>query len=281
MLSPEILAKIKKIDIQTRKILSGMSIGNYKNISRGSGFEFEQLRDYVEGDDVRFIDWKSSARSGKILVRQYYEDKNRSIYLLVDVSSSINFGQKKEIVRKIASALSLAAYYNKDNVGLILFDNEVRNFISAKCSMAHTQHLMKTVFEYQNFSNGTDIKPAVSLLLNKAKSNSLIFVISDFIGDNFVDALKIISKKHDVVSIKYVENIELNFPDVGILNMQDIETKQENLINSSFGFSASLQEIDIEITKKLKQNYIDLLHLKDNEDTIDKLILFFQKRRIK
>lgn len=182
-LDKEILQKIKQIEIQTRRLLSGSQVGDYSSAQKGSGFEFDQIREYQVGDDVRFIDWNSSARSNKILVKQYIEERNRTIMLLVDHSESTFFGSsrflKSQVIAQIASVLALVADYGKDHVGALLFTDEVTSVIPPKRGRQHVREIMGHVLSTPA-AGKTSLTCVLKRLIELQKRDAVVFIISDF-----------------------------------------------------------------------------------------------------
>ncbi len=287
MIKKELLEKVKHIEIQTKRVLSGFMSGDYRTKTRGFGFDFDQLRDYVQGDDVRFIDWKSSARMGKTLVRQYLEDKNRSIFVMLDISGSTFFADKKDFMAQIGSVLSLAGFYNKDNVGLILFSNKILKFIPARAGRQHVLKIIEEIFEFESetdskLTNLTDISQVIKETMGRLKNNSVVFLISDFWDQDYQDSLKVFSKHHDVIAISCYKFIEKALPKVGILEFEDLESSSKSVLNLNSGgakrVNIFLKNFREDFVKFCKQNSIDVLEINNDHDVINKLIELFQKR---
>ena len=165
-----------------------MQIGDYTTAQKGSGFEFDQIREYQEGDDVRFIDWQSSARMNKLLVRQYLEERNRTINLLVDVSASTMFGStsslKSEVIAQLSGMLALVAEYGKDSVGLCMYSDDVDTYIPAARGRQHTQTILKTIFE-ATATKETSLKKGLEFLIKQKQKKGIVFIISDFLDEDF------------------------------------------------------------------------------------------------
>ena len=230
MLPKEILQKIRQIEIHTKRLLGGMRAGDNITRQRGYGLEFDQIREYQQGDDVRYIDWKSSARTNKILVKQYYQEQSRTLLLIVDGSASMQFGSGKDskyhCVATIASVLALVAHYGKDRVSLALFDNEVQTFIPARNGMGHVHKIMETVFQFCPTKRQTDYTSMLRFVGNKRSKDTVMFLLSDFIGLEQEPLLHTLARSSELVAIRCLDPVEREFPPIGLLRTHDIETGQ-------------------------------------------------------
>lgn len=281
-LSKEVLQKVKQIEIQTRRLLSGNQIGDYRSAQKGTGLEFDQIRDYQMGDDVRFIDWKASARSDKILVKQYIEERNRTIILLVDQSASTFYGSssqlKSEVIAQVASVLALVAECGKDHVGALLFADEVTQVIPPKRGRRHVHEIMEKIFT-QKSTGKTSLKNALERLITVQKHDAIVFIISDFFDSGYEKVLKVVSRQHDVVAVRCLDKREKSFPAYGFLPVCDPETGQEGMINTN-------QKIVSELLKKYQQETVstlrkckaELLDVQVDRPFVGDIIRFFRRR---
>ena len=284
ILPQEIIKKIKHIEICTRRLLRGASFGDYTVVQKGFGLEFDQIREYQPGDDVRFIDWKSTARTNKVLLKQYYQERNRIIWLLVDVSLSIQFTSgfvsKHNIIAQITSVLSIVADTRKDLVGLILFSHDIEYCLPPKRGRSHIHEIMKQVFAFEPQHRQTNIQNVLKYLIQKRSKEAIIFLISDFIDEGYEKALPFLTQWYDVIAVRCLDDNERNFPIVGCLCVEDIETGE-------------FLELDIKAQKKLstivarhiddqnatfKKYGIDCLDVNPLQPFVGDLIRFFQKR---
>jgi uncharacterized protein (DUF58 family) len=283
MLSQSLLKKIRHIELHTKRILSGCLVGDYRTSHKGFGLEFEQLAEYQFGDDIRFIDWKSSARMNKMLIKEYRDEQNRTIFLLVDGSQSTAFGSsemiKKDIITEIASILALAAVYGKDHVGLIVFTDEVELFIPPKGGFKHAHTIMQELFNFQPKSKGTRLESALERLACLKKRNSLVFLISDFIDETWSKGLRITAKKHDIVAIRCIDQLEKKFPHIGFIQCQDLENGQDIVLDATSLACSSWQK-----TRLDDQNYlfnickVDHIDVVSGKPFIEEVILFLRRR---
>ena len=286
MISADVAQKIKELEIHTRRILSGSNIGGYKSRQKGFGFEFDQLRSYQYGDDVRLIDWKSSARTpDNLLVRQYFEERNRTFMVCIDVSASTHFGSgdflKEDVMKQIAGILSLAAAWGKDKVGLIIFSDQIEKVIPPARGQLHVQKLLAELFSYKPTGKKTDLNVLFDYVASRVAKRSVLFVISDFIADNFEKALKKTLFDKEVIAITCHDQQEEQMSNVGLVWMQDSESGDLALVNSAskniaHGFKQRLQDQK----NVLKKSGVDLLSVQAQGQFMHELIMFFQKRMI-
>lgn len=288
MITEDLKKKIQLIQIKTKRRLNSLMLGNSNSIIKGSGYDFDQIREYVPGDDIRFIDFKSSAKMNKLYVRQYLEERNRTIIIMVDVSASNFFSSNKilkhEVISEIASVLAMAGNHSKDNVGLALFTDKIIKFIPPSKGNSHINHIMEELFSFKNEQGQTDINFILQDWMKKNKKKCTIFFISDFINnDSFEKSISILSNYSDLIAIKYNDNIETNLWDLGLLNLEDIETKEtfcldvsnktkSKIINSEINSFFSKHE------KVFKRHKIAFLNINNSEDYISQIIKFFNKR---
>lgn len=247
-LSKEVRSKLRHLEIHTRRLLSGTQVGTYSSAQKGSGMEFDQIREYQQGDDVRFIDWKGTARSDSLLVRQYIEERNRSIMIVVDGSASMQCGSTEELKQdtaaQLASVLALVAHYGKDQAGLLIFSDDVHESLTPAYGIAHTHRLMEKVFTHQG-SGRSSLATACEKLIRLNRKDSIVFLISDFIDTGAEQVLKTVSKKYDTVALVCRDQRETTFPSCGMLPVYDPETGSVTYLNTR---TATLQSL-------LKQEY--------------------------
>lgn len=286
MINPEALKKIKQLEIATRRLLSGALVGDDRSAVKGSGLEFDQIREYQVGDDVRFIDWNSSARMNKVLVKQYIEERNRTILLAVDVSGSELYASdehlKRDVLANIAGIITLVAHYGKDNVGLLLFSNEIELCIAPGMGKQHTRKVLEALFSYTPKHAHTDLNVPLNHIAQMKRKDTLLFLISDFIVDDFEKRLAGIIKNYDVVAIRCLDKNEQQFPAVGFLTVQDYETGESVLIDARKKGSADinqfLEQRRLHQDGIFKKYGIDSLTLANNQHFMGDLIRFFRRR---
>lgn len=286
MLSKEILKKIRHIELTTKRLLGGTRSGDTITRQKGYGLEFDQIREYQQGDDVRYIDWKSSARTNKVLVKQYYQEYSRTIMLLVDISASTSFGSgaqtKQQCLATIASVLAMVAHLGKDRVSLVLFADDVELFMPPNTGMAHVHAIMKTVFERSASAATTDYKSMLRFAGSKRSKDTVMFVLSDFIGLEKEPLLHTLARSNQLVAVRCLDSVERALPAVGLLRIQDSETGELLELDArSRGARYINQKCAERITAqdKLFRSYgIDFFDTSPNRDIMADLIRFFRKR---
>ena len=282
----DIRTKIRHIEIFTKRLLSGTLVGDSRSAIKGSGYEFDQIREYQMGDDVRFLDWKSSARMGKLLVKQYIEERNRTIILAVDVSGSVSFTssnvRKFDIFQQIAAVLTLVAEYGRDNVSLLLFSDELELFIPPGRGRFHTRSILNQLFSCEPQKKGTRISVALKQLATMKRKDAIVFFISDFIVDPQEPLLPVVAKMYDLVAVRSLDKYEQQIPSVGFLPVEDIETGKQFLLDTRGKKRTRLEKCMndriIEQNKLFRRYGIDCLELVDHKSLIVDTIKFFRKR---
>lgn len=232
----ELLKKVRKIEIKTRRLSDHIFGGEYHSTFKGRGMTFSEVRQYQFGDDVRSIDWNVTARYNEPFVKVFEEERELTMMLMVDVSGSELFGTnnqfKKEIVTEISATLAFSALQNNDKVGLVLFSDEIELFIPPKKGKTHVLRIIRELLEFEPKSNKTDLAAALKFLTNVMKKKAIVFVLSDFIDDDYQQTIRIIGKKHDVTGIRVYDEREESIPNLGMVQMQDAETGETRLINT-------------------------------------------------
>ncbi len=235
----ELLKKVRKIEIKTRRLSDHLFGGEYHSTFKGRGMTFSEVRQYQFGDDVRSIDWNVTARYNEPYVKVFEEERELTMMLMVDVSGSELFGTanqfKKEVVTEISATLAFSALQNNDKVGLILFSDEVELFIPPKKGKSHILRIIRELLEFKPKSNKTDIAEALKFLTNVMKKKAIVFVLSDFIAEDYADTLRIVGNKHDVTGIRVYDEKEEYIPNLGVIQVQDAEDGSIRLVNTSSG----------------------------------------------
>ena len=288
-MSKEILKKVRQIEIRTKNIVNDFFGGDYHSNFKGRGMTFSEVREYVPGDDVRSIDWNVTARTGKPHIKIFEEERELSVLILIDVSSSGVFGSKKDLKIdlgvEIAAMLSFSAIKNNDKVGLALFSDKVEKYIPPKKGKKHVLRLITDIVnhDFENSNKRTSIKTAIDFANKISRRKSVIFLISDFIDDNFWNELKFLNFKHDVVGLQIYDSYERNFPNIGLINIHDSETGENTWIDTTSKkdrnkfLKNSNEKLD-KFSKKCKNIGFDLLQINTDDDYIKFLMQFFRSR---
>lgn len=287
MLPPEIIKKIKQIHFRSARRVDAMMAGQYKSVFRGSGIEFEEVREYSPGDEVKSIDWKVSARLGRPYIKRYREERELVVTLLVDMSASENFGTtenlKRETAAEVAAVLAFSAIKNNDLVGVILFTDRVEKYIPPKKGSAHVWRLIREIFAFSPQGLGTDIRSAVAYLGRVARKRTVAFLISDFLDRDYLRQLRTASQRHEIISILLSDPGDFHLPEAGILTLRDFETGRTVLLDASDAKTRSrYQTGKIEEYRRtlagLKSNNIDTIEIHTGDSAADALIRYFRIR---
>lgn len=232
----ELLKKVRKIEIKTRRLSDHIFGGEYHSTFKGRGMTFSEVRQYQYGDDVRSIDWNVTARYNEPFVKVFEEERELTMMLLVDVSGSEFFGTveqfKREVLTEISATLAFSALQNNDKVGLILFSDEVELFIPPKKGKSHVLRIIRELLEFEPSSHRTDLSEALKFLSNVMKKKAIAFVLSDFMTEDYEQTLRITGKKHDLTGIRVFDPMESEIPNLGLVRMLDAETGRMRLVNT-------------------------------------------------
>ncbi|MAW31690.1 MAG: DUF58 domain-containing protein [Flavobacteriales bacterium] len=287
MKTSELLNKVRQIEIKTKGLSNHIFAGEYHTAFKGTGMAFSEVREYVNGDDLRTIDWNVTARYNSPFVKVFEEEREMTVILLIDVSASTNFGTnfqfKRDLCTEIAAIFAFSAIKNNDKVGVILFSNEVEKYIPPQKGKKHILRLIQEIINFQPKNKKTNIESALEYLNMVIKKRSISFIISDFISANYQKSIKIIKKRHDIIGIKLNDKSEKYLPNIGIIPLQNSETGEKYFLDSS---NKKVREKflnekifnDQKIKIFFQQNGIDLIELNTGEEYIKPLMNFFKKR---
>ncbi|WP_159799209.1 DUF58 domain-containing protein [Flavobacterium sp. MK4S-17] len=232
----DILKKVRKIEIKTRRLSDHIFSGEYHTSFKGRGMTFSEVRQYQFGDDVRAIDWNVTARANEPYIKVFEEERELTMMLMVDVSGSENFGThtafKKDIVTEIAATMAFSATQNNDKIGLILFSDQIELYIPPRKGKSHVLRIIRELIEFQPKSRKTDVSQALKFLSGVLKKKAIVFLISDFMAADYEQTLKIAAKKHDITGVRVYDPREEQMPNIGIVNMADAETGETVLVNT-------------------------------------------------
>tara|TARA_B100002052_G_scaffold53145_1_gene46313 strand:+ start:571 stop:1434 length:864 start_codon:yes stop_codon:yes gene_type:complete len=283
----DILKKVRKYEIEIRKFLNNSNQGDYNSIFKGSGLDFDDLRPYQYGDDHRSINWNITAKEDKIYTNTYKEDKEQSVFFLVDVSKSQHIGREENkinISKEITSVLTLSALNTNSQVGLICFSDQKELFIESKKGISHGYRIIKNLYDLKQKSNKTNLTSMVKFFMGTIKKKSLVIILSDFIDENYIKSLKSLSKSHDVICLHIYDDYEAKIPELGIIQVEEKENNFKKWVNTS---SRSFQKMtnkffdekSTEIKKKMNSIGINYLKINSKENYIKNLIKLFKYRK--
>jgi uncharacterized protein (DUF58 family) len=287
MIPSEILQKVKRIELRTRGLVNELFGGQYHSAFKGRGMTFSEVREYQPGDDIRLIDWNVTARSNSPFIKVFEEERELTVYLIVDISASGHFGSneklKQEIGAEIAAVLGFSAIKNNDKVGLLLFSDIIEKYLIPRKGKSHILRVIQELLNCKPKNKKTSIKTAFDFLLKISTRKSVVFFISDFIDKKYWDSLKVVNRKHDLIGIHLYDEAEYKLPDVGVVKVEDAESKDSFWIDTSNHFlKLRLQEKLLSDKDKLMKNAknigFDLLSISTEQDYIDPLLAFFKMR---
>ena len=265
----ELLKKVRRIQIRTKHAVNDVFAGQYHSTFKGRGMEFDEVREYVPGDDIRSIDWNVTARTGSPHIKKFVEEREMTVMLVVDVSASNLFGSgtqmKRDLAAEVAAVLAFSAIRNNDRIGLILFAEEVEKYIPPKKGTRHVLRLVREMLSYRPQGKGTNAAPALNYLNHVSNRKVVTFLISDFIfSDPYEKLLKITARRHDLISVVIGDKREIAWPDIGVVNWRDAETGEQLLVDTSS--KKVRNQLGLEQTRRAEA--IDELHRKAGIDTI-------------
>lgn len=286
-LPPEILKKVKLLELRTRKLVNHLFAGEYHSAFKGQGMTFSEFREYVPGDDVRHIYWPLLARTNKMYIKKFDEEREMTLMLVVDISGSEDFGSndnfKGEIITYLAALLSFSANKNKDPIGLLLFSDQVEHYVPPKKGTGQIHRILRDLFYFKPKSRGTNIKVALEFLQGVLKKKSNVFIFSDFFDQGFDQPLRMMGKKHDAVAVVVEDPMEVNLPNLGVIEMHDAETGELMTVDTgSAAFRKKYTQHVLNWQKQrdseLKKAAVDRISVKTNQDIAEPLIQFFKRR---
>ena len=270
MISQDLIDKIRKIEIKSNKLVEEIFSGEYKSTFKGKGLEFKEIREYYPGDDVRTIDWNVTARQNKPYVKQFQEERELNMFLLIDMSNSTNFGQKKELIAEIGGTLAFSAIQNNDRVGSILFTDQVEEMIPSGKGKKHVLAIIEEILDFTPEHQGTDIAQALEYFNKVEKKRSIVFLISDFLTKDYQKELQITDQKHDLVLIRVLDKGEEKLPQGAIFEFEDLETGETIVVDN-------LREAqELKSNANLPQR--NLIDIYTDQDFVIPLQQFFKRR---
>ena len=287
MIPKEVLQKVRRIEIRTRSIVESILSGEYQSVFKGRGMEFSEVRTYIEGDDVRSIDWNVTARMGQPYVKKHVEERELTVMLLVDASMSGHFGSverfKDEIGVELCALLAFSAIKNNDRVGLIIFTSEVEKYIPPKKGKNHVLRVIRELLYFRPKKRGTDIGAALGYLNRVCTKKSVVFCVSDFVASGFEAPMRVAGRRHDLIAITLTDPREKVLPDVGLIELVDPETGTAMLVDSRDKSLRSVFAVESEKRRRglamfFRANGIDEIPVTTESDYVDPLVKFFRKR---
>jgi uncharacterized protein (DUF58 family) len=287
MIPREVLRKVRQIEIRTRHWVTDLFGGEYHSVFKGRGMEFAEVREYSPGDDVRSIDWNVTARMGHPYVKQFQEERELTVLLLVDQSASGRFGTrnrlKAELAAEVGALLALSAVQNNDKVGLVLFTGEVELWVPPAKGRRHVLRVVREILYYRPRGQGTDLSVALDHLCRGQKRRAVVFVLSDFLASGYEQSLRVASRRHDVIAIRMRDEREQTLPSVGVVAMRDLETGADLLVDTSStsvrrGFAERVVEHERRFEDVVRKARVDRVDLWTDRDVVQPLAGLFRTR---
>jgi uncharacterized protein (DUF58 family) len=287
MTPADILKKVRELEIISKKLTNHLFTGEYHTAFKGRGMSFKEVREYEAGDDPRFIDWNVSARMGHTYSKIFEEERELSVYLLIDISASSLFGtfrqSKKDLMTEMCAVLAFSAISNNDKVGLIFFSDHVEKFIPAKKGRDHVLYMVREMLTFTSRSSQTDVLKALQFLNATTRHKSIVFVLSDFADAGYHDTLRVAAKRHDVIGIQVYDKRDEQLPQAGLMNLRDAETGNIVLLNTNdpytrFKYSQQFQKVLDDAKNSFRKAGADLLQVTTGQDYVKLLQQFFIRR---
>ncbi|MDQ1771188.1 DUF58 domain-containing protein [Labilibaculum sp. A4] len=287
METSELLKRVRQIEIKTRGLSRNIFAGEYHSAFKGRGMTFSEVREYQYGDDIRNIDWNVTARYNQPYVKLFEEERELTVMLMIDVSGSREFGTisklKKNQITEIAAVLAFSAIQNNDKIGMIFFSDKIEKFIPPKKGKSHILRIIRELIDFKPEHRNTDIGNALRYLTQVIKKRCTTFVISDFIDEDFENALTIANKKHDLVALKIFDKREQEIPSIGLIKIKDAETGEYSWIDTSNkkvreNYAKWWHEKDNLLTETFKKSGVDVANIRTDQDYVRSLIALFKRR---
>tara|TARA_Y100000588_G_scaffold94904_1_gene102932 strand:- start:12009 stop:12896 length:888 start_codon:yes stop_codon:yes gene_type:complete len=289
MISSEIYRKVRQIEITTKEMVRDTFSGAYQSVFKGQGMEFQEVRPYNPGDEIRFIDWNVTARMGSPYIRQYREQRERTVMIVLDASQSSNFGSayrfKRELSAEISAVIAFAATNNNDKVGLIIFTDKIELYVPPKKGRTHVLRIIREMIAFNASGAGTDIALALETVNRVLRKHSIIFFISDFLtrAENYSQSISITNRRHDIIAIDVHDPLEKNIPSMGLMMLEDSETSEFHAIDTSDpdwrkAFTAKVTDFTASKLDVFHKAGVDRIPVNTENDYINDLALFFRKR---
>lgn len=289
-ISSELIQKIRDIQVKTNHLVNHMMAGEYVSAFKGHGMEFSEVREYFPGDDIRRIDWNVTARLDHPFIKEFREERELTVMLMVDVSGSGGFGSqyalKNEVAAEVASILAFAAIKNNDKVGLIVFSDQIEHFIRPQKGRAHIWNVIRTILTFEPEGHRTHLNLPLDYLMRVQKRKSIAFLISDFQGTDYMDSLRRARKKHDLVAIHILDPREVELPDAGLVHLEDAETGETAWVDTSDEvfrkqYALEKERERREIQAALRSAGVDRIEVRSDRSLVNPIIQFFKMRERK
>ena len=283
----EIIKKVRALEIKSKKITTDLFTGEYHSAFKGKGMSFKEVREYAAGDDIRFIDWNVSARFGHPFSKVFEEERELTVMLMVDISNSSLFGTvystKRELITELAAIIAFSAVNNNDKVGVIFYSDLIEKYIPPKKGKQHALYIVRELLSMEAKGKGTMMSKALKFFTNSTRQKSIAFVLSDMIDEDYKDALRIASRKHDVIGLKIYDRMDKDLPDMGLIRVRDAESGKQQWVDTSnsyvrYDHEQQFFRLTDQAVQYFKSAGSDLLHIRTGDDYVKVLQRFFLSR---
>lgn len=290
MLPSEILQQVRRIEIFTNRVVNETMAGRYESVFKGQGIEFDQVREYQPGDDIRTIDWNVTARTGRPFIKNYVEERELIVMLVVDLSRSMAFGTvnklKQHVATELSALLAFSAIKNSDKIGLLIFTDKIEHYIPPKKGSKHVLRLIREVLSFKPTAHGTNLKIALDYLSHVLHRKSVVFLISDFFCEDIRSSLTIANRRHDIIGVHLIDPRQQKLPAIGWIRTEDAETNEQVLLNTSSANVRSRYEAQavahrMKVSTMLRSAGVDLVDVWTDRPYMDPLVKFFRMRSMR
>lgn len=288
MLQREIIRKVRRLELVTRRKASNRLAGEYHSVFKGRGMDFDEVQPYAPGDDVRFIDWNVSARTGELFIKRFVEERELTVLVVVDSSASLRFGttseSKADVVAELAAVLAFSATRNNDRVGLVIFSEEVEQYIPPKKGRKHVLRIIRDILDKSGKGRGTNLSAALDFVARVSRRKAVVFVISDFLDGDYERALKLAARRHDVVPLIIEDPFEVALPKTGgLIPIRDLETGAQSWLDLGSkrqirGYNEGVERARQERDRRFRRLRLDTVTVDTQEPYLDRLVAFFRRR---
>jgi len=290
MIPPEILRQVRRIEIYTNRIVNETMSGRYESVFKGHGIEFEEVREYQPGDEIRSIDWNVTARTGRPHIKRFVEERELTVMFLVDLSRSMAFGSVRQFKHRVATelcaVLAFSAIKNHDKVGLLLFTDRVERFIPPQKGSKHVLRVVRDVLSFEPTGHGTNVSAALDYLAKVLHRKAVVFLLSDFFCDDLRTTLTIANRRHDVIAVHVIDPRQETLPPVGWIRWEDLEEGRELVLNSSHatvrqGYEQWATRHRQQVKEMTRAAGVDLVEVRTDQSYLDPLLRFFRMRSLR
>ncbi len=297
MIDKELLAQVRRIQVRTNRMVSDVMAGGYSSVFRGSGIEFDEVREYSEGDDIRAVDWNVTARTGKPYIKKYVEERELTVLFIMDLSASASFGtvrrkggdelrSVRETAAEFCAAMALAAARNNDKAGLIGFSDRIERYVPAKKGSQHMLRLIREALALRGEGRGSDLAGALEYAARVQRKRAVIFLVSDFFAQDYARPLRKLAQRHDLIAVRIHDRHTRELPKAGLLHLRDLETGKATWVDSSSSrvrsaYARSLENWHASFRDTIRSARVDCLEIQPEQSIADPILRFFRMRELR